>query len=212
MADNYLEKRMEEYSSQPRTKRTAAAPSFEQLVLKNRSYRGYDPTFVVRKDQLHRIIGLCTRIPSACNRQILRFRPVLADEADKVRPYIRLGGALKNMKLPLPGTEPNAFVVICSTIEKDHYVDIDLGIAAQTMLLMATQMGLGGICIGAFNHEEVKKALELELEPLLILAIGRPAERIELVPIKEQESHDYWRDEEGIHYVPKIQPEDLIIG
>ena len=208
MADDYLGKKMEDYLAQRPVKRTTA--SLGKLLLRNRSYRGFDNSFVVRDDQLRRIIGVNTMIPSACNRQALRFRAVLSDEADKVLPHIRLGGALRDMKLPLAGTEPRAFIVICATVDEDHYIDIDLGISAQSMLLQAVEMGLGGICIGAFDHDAVKASLELEREPLLIVAIGRPAERIELTEIGADGDRNYYR-RDGVHYVPKVRLDDLII-
>ena len=58
-----------------------------RLLLKNRSHRGYDTGFVVREDQLRRMIEVNTRIPSARNQQVLRFRPVLADEAAAHPPW-----------------------------------------------------------------------------------------------------------------------------
>jgi nitroreductase len=85
-----------------------------------------------------------------------------------------------------------------------------MGIVAQSMLLAATEMGLGGICIGAFDHAEIKEALALPYEPLLVIAIGRPAERIELVECNEGDSLTYYR-EGNTHYVPKIKVDDLII-
>jgi hypothetical protein len=45
---------------------------------------------------------------------------------------------------------------------------------------------------------------------LLILAIGRGAESIELAEIGAEESHDYYRRGEK-HIVPKVRVEDLII-
>ena len=183
--------------------------SLERLLRKNRSVRGYDTSFEVRADQLRRIIEVNTLIPSAMNQQVLRFRPVLKDEAAKVVPHIRLGGALPHLKLPLKGTEPNAFIIICSNAE-GRYVDIDLGISAQSMLLRATEMGLNGICIAAFNGAEIQRAFALDAKPLLILAIGRSAENIELVDISEIESHAYYR-KDGVHYVPKVRLEELII-
>jgi nitroreductase len=89
-------------------------------------------------------------------------------------------------------------------------VDIDLGIVAQSMLLQATELGLGGICIGAFDHAAIKERLQLPYEPLLVLAIGRPAEHIVLKECREGDSLTYYR-EEDIHYVPKITIDDLII-
>ena len=208
MADNYLEKRMEDYLNQtPRAKKVA---TLNKLLRRNRSYRGYDTSFEVRADQLRRIIETATLCPSARNQQVLRFRPVLRNESDKVLKHIRLGGALPELHLPFPGTEPQAFIVICSTVEESKYVDIDLGIVAQTMLLQATELGLGGICIGAFDHAEIKEALNLPYEPVLVIAIGRPREHIELVECSEGDSLTYYRND-GIHYVPKIRVDDLII-
>lgn len=208
MADNYLEKRMEDYRQQQPTKRRSA--TLRNLLLRNRSYRGYDASFIVREDQLRRIIEVATLCPSARNQQVLRFRPVMGEEAKKVLKHIRLGGALPELRLPFPGTEPNAFIVICSTVEESKYVDMDLGIVAQSMLLQATEIGLGGICIGAFDHEPLRELLALPYEPLLVLAIGKPAEHIELKPCNAGDTLTYYR-EEGVHYVPKIKIDDLII-
>ena len=194
-------------AAQPAKRRTA---SLRRLLLHNRSYRGYDASFKVREDQLHRIMEVATLCPSARNQQVLRFRPVLGDEAAEVLRHIRLGGALPELHLPFPGTEPNAFIVICSTVEESKYVDIDLGIVAQSMLLQAVEIGLGGICIGAFDHEPIKEMLNLQYEPLLVLAIGRPNEHIELKECREGDNLTYYR-EGDTHYVPKISINDLIL-
>ena len=174
-----------------------------KLVAKNRSYRGYDNSFVVRAAQLRRIMEVVPMCPSAKNQQVLRLRAVLSDEADKVLPHIRLGGALRELKLPLPGTEPRAFIVICSTVAEDKYVNMDIGIIAQTMLLQTTEIGLNGICIGAFDHAAVQQSLNLPYQPLLILAIGKGSESIKLVSISKGDSHNYYR-QDGVHIVPKL--------
>lgn len=208
MADNYLEKRMEDFRNQQPSKKRVA--TLARLLKANRSYRGYDSKFEVRPDQLRRIMEVATLCPSARNQQVLRFRPVLKDEATKVLQHIRLGGALPELNLPFEGTEPNAFIVICSTVPDSHYVSVDLGIVAQSMLLQATEIGLGGICIGAFDHAAIREALALPYEPLLVLAIGRPNERIAIVECREGDSLTYYR-EGGVHYVPKININDLIL-
>ncbi len=210
MADNYLERKMEAYRERPSAAPRKPAATLERLLLKNRSHRAYDSRYLVREDQLRRIIAVNARIPSARNQQVLRFRPVLADEAPTVTEHIRLGGALPELHLPAPGTEPNAYILCCSTIAEDRYVDMDLGISAQSMLLRATEMGLNGICIGAFDRDAIRKAFELRWEPLLILAIGKGAERIELVEIGAEDDRTYYR-KEGVHCVPKIRPKELII-
>ena len=71
-------------------------------------------------------------------------------------------------------------------------------------------MGLNGVCIMAFDSEAVQKALQLPLVPQLLIAIGRSAERIEIVDITEGDSQTYYRSN-GVHFVPKLRVKELII-
>lgn len=211
MADNYLEKRYEETlgANKPKVKRIGH--TVDSLLLKNRSTRGYKKSYVVSPNELERIVGVCTKIPSARNQQVLRFRLVTRDSgANQVLPLIKMGAALPDLHLPFPGTEPEAFIVICSTVDESPLVDIDLGIAIQSMLLKAAEMGLNGLIIGAFNRTKLQETLDLPYPPLLVLTIGKGDEHIELIPIDEGENHSYYR-KEGIHYVPKVRIADLII-
>ena len=209
MADNYLGRKMEEYEAQKCASVRTRRVSLVSLLAKNRSTRGFDASFKVRHDQLLSLIEAARLSPSAMNQQVLRYRLVTDEEAHLLLPHIRLGGALPELGLPLPGTEPNAFVVIC-TDKEGRYVDIDMGIATQTILLRAVEMGLNGVCIAAFDKEKVREALQLPLTPQLIIAIGRSAEHIEVVEITEGDDQKYYRNN-GTHFVPKIKIEDLII-
>ncbi len=211
MADNYLEKRYEEVFGTGRTKLKRVGHTLDELLLRNRSQRGYLKDYVVKREELERIVAVCSKVPSARNQQVLRFRLVTRDTgADKVLENIRLGAALPELHLPLPGTEPEAFIIVCSTVAETKMVDIDLGIALQSMLLKAVEMGLNGLAIGAFNKAELIHSLNLPLEPLMVVAIGKGIEKIELKPIAPDESHAYYR-QGGIHYVPKVGLKDLMI-
>lgn len=223
MADNYLEKRYEETLGVGRTRVKRVGHTLDELLLRNRSQRGYLKDYVVKREELERIVGVCSRIPSAKNQQVLRFKLVTRDSgAEIVLRNIKLGGALPELHLPYPETEPEAFIIVCSTVEENKLVDVDLGIALQSMLLKAVEMGLSGIIIGAFNKENIKRELlsanpdsasapaQSPYEPLMILAIGKGIEKIELTPIRADESHAYYR-ENNTHYVPKIPAKELII-
>ena len=210
MADNYLGKKMEDHYAPTTAKRGKSHPSIAKLLLRNRSHRAYDNSFQVREDQLRRIIDVNRLTPSARNQQVLRFRMVLDNEADKVLPHIKMGAALPELHLPEKGSEPRAFIIICSTVEESRFVDIDLGVAAQSMLLQAVEIGLNGICIAAFDKQKIREDFQRPYEPLLILAIGRGKDNIQLSEIKADESHNYYR-KEGVHYVPKLTIEELII-
>ena len=200
---------MEEYEAQKCASVRTRRVSLVSLLAKNRSTRGFDSSFKVRHDQLQSLVEAARLSPSAMNQQVLRYRLVTDEEAHLVLPHIRLGAALPELNLPLAGTEPNAFVVIC-TDKEGRFVDMDMGIATQSILLRAVEMGLNGVCIAAFDKERVREALQLPLTPQLILAIGRSAEHIEVVEIAEGENQRYYR-QNGTHFVPKIKIEDLII-
>ncbi len=209
MADNYLERRQQELQQKrPVIKRSA--PSLDSLLKKNRSYRGFDQRHEVSEDELKQIVAVSTLVASGMNKQRLRYRLVTKPDAAKVLPHITLGAALPEEHLPHPGSEPQAFIVVCATEKENKVIDIDLGIAAQSMLLKAVEMGLGGIFILNFRATAVQQALNLPSEPIAIIAIGKPAEKIFLVPVHTGSDLNYYR-KDGIHYVPKLSIEDLII-
>ena len=212
MADNYLEKRYEEvFGPSGGHKSAPRRPSLDTLLLHNRSYRGFVKEHVVHRRQLDAMIAVNTRVASSVNLQRLRFRPVVkGHEADQVNKHIRMGRGLPHLQLPFPGTEPEAFIVVCSTVPENPGIDIDLGISLQSMLLKAVEMGLGGLIIRNFDREPVREALGLPFEPVAVLAVGKPAERIELVPVHEGDNLGYYR-EDGVHYVPKLTAEDLTL-
>jgi hypothetical protein len=211
MADNYLEKRYEEVFGKGAKPKAPARPSLDRLLTLDRSFRGYDKSYVVHRRQLDTLIAVNPKVASSINMQRLRFRPVVkGPEADLVNQYIRMGRGLPELHLPFPGTEPEAFIVVCSTVPENPGIDIDLGISLQSMLLKAVEMGLGGLIIRNFDREPVREALGLPFEPVAVLAVGKPAERIELVPVHEGDDLGYYR-EDGVHYVPKLTAEDLTL-
>ena len=210
MADGYLESMYDEIFGNKGKKVVVKRVSIDSLLERNRSVRGYNKNVVVTTEMLEKIVAVNTKIPSARNQQVLRFRLVTRHTgAEKVLKNVKMGSALPEWHLPLPNTEPEAFIVICSVIPESKLVDIDLGISAQSMLLKAVDMGLNGLIIGAFHKENLQKELALPYEPLLVIAIGASAETIRLVEIHQGESHTYYR-ENGIHYVPKVNIKELM--
>ncbi|MBP5563241.1 MAG: nitroreductase family protein [Bacteroidales bacterium] len=212
MADNYIEKKFDEYNSKKKVVYKSAGRSLDQLLRANRSYRGYDPAYKVSKSVLEKLVAVNTLLPSAKNQQALRFKLVTEETcADIVLDNIKLGGMLPELHLPFAGTEPKAFIIICSTAPESKMLHVDVGIAAQSMLLKAVELGYNGLIIGAFNAKKIEEAFALPYPPVLILAIGKGNEKIELKEISADESHAYYR-ENGTHIVPKVKWEELIIS
>lgn len=208
MADNYLEKRAEELRN-PRPKVVRNHPSLESLLKRNRSYRGYDASRAVTEADLLKMLEVVPWVGSGMNAQPLRFKLVTGADAALVHPLVKLGAALPEEHLPHAGEEPSAYIVICSAAS-GRVVDIDLGIAAQSILLRAVEMDLGGIFILNFKPAELAAALGLPCQPLAVLGIGKPCENIFMVPAAPGDSLDYYR-KDGVHFVPKLQVKDLLL-
>lgn len=211
MADNYLERRSEELRTAGHTVVRRNTPSLDTLLLKNRSHRGFDTSYKVHMRQLEAIASVNTKVPSGRNAQTLRFKLVDAGSGgEAIGRQLHLGGALPELHLPAAGTEPQAFVVVCSTAPESAIVDIDLGISLQSMALKAVELGLNALIIRAFDHEAVRSVLGLPLEPVMLLAVGKGIEKIELVEVSKDADLRYYR-EDGVHYVPKVKLSDLLL-
>lgn len=211
MADNFLENKFDDYRQKKSAPMSKSGHSLVSLLKKNRSYRGYDPAYKVSVSALEQMVAVNMLLPSAKNQQALRFKLVTEETgAEKVLENIKLGGMLPELHLPFPGTEPKAFIIICTTVPDSKMLHVDVGIAAQSMLLKAVDMGYNGLIIGAFNAKNITEKFSLPYPPVLILAIGKGNEKIELTEISADDSHAYWR-ENGTHFVPKVRWQELII-
>jgi len=91
---------------------------------------------------------------------------------------------------------------------------VNPGIAAQSILLGATEKGLGGCIIASIKKTELAQSLDLStrFEILLVLALGKPKETVVLDAVGPDGDIKYWRDSEGVHHVPKRSLDDIIIG
>ena len=212
MADNYLERREDALRSGGRTVLRRNTPSLDTLLRKNRSHRAFDTSYTVAKRQLEAIVSVNDKLPSGRNAQTLRFRLLDAPGGgeDFCR-FLHLGGYLPELHLPVPGTEPKAFIIVCSTEAESPIVNIDLGISLQSMALKAVEIGLNALIVKAFSRQEIKEALGLPLDPLAVLAIGKGTERIVLDEVHTGSDLRYYRDADGTHHVPKIAVPDLLI-
>ncbi|WP_036612493.1 nitroreductase family protein [Oribacterium sp. P6A1] len=191
---------------------------FKDIVIKNRSYRGYNEDRKITKEELFDLIDTARITASAANKQPLKY--YIAQEKEEVEGILgltRWGGALPELHLPKDGTHPAAFVVILQ--DKDiqpntQAVMIDVGIAAQTLLLAAAEKDLGGLMIRNFGLEPLTEYLNLpeNLVPLLVIALGEPAETVKLVDLPKDGSINYYRDENGTHFVPKRELGEIVIS
>ncbi len=189
----------------------------KDLVIANRSYRGFDESRTISKEELLDFVDHARLTPSSVNAQPLKYFLAYEKEVvDTIQPMTNWAKALPDITLPHEGKCPTAFIVICVDLHLGESVQRyqkDIGIAAQTILLAAAEKGLGGCMIGNYSAQDVKDGLHLpeHIAPVLIVALGKPDEEIVLQEIENGESIAYYRDANDVHYVPKRKLEDIIL-
>ena len=185
------------------------------LILNNRSYRRFDQARQVERETLRELVDLARLSPSAANAQPLKY--LLSCEAElNARIFRRLAwaGYLKDWPGPEEGERPAAYIVILGDTRLKPEFGVDPGIVAQSMLLGAVERGLGGCILASVKRAELAQDLDLPeyFQILLVIALGAPVEQVVLESMGAEGDIKYWRDEQGVHHVPKRALDDVIVG
>ena len=188
---------------------------FRDLVIKNRTCRGFDESYVISRETLVELVDLTRFTAASANLQPLKYFIASDKEiVDQIQPLTKWAGALSHLNLPYPGTRPTAFIVICQdeSISASTGMLKDVGIAAQTITLGAAEKDLGCCMIGSFDLAKLKALLALpeHIEPKLVIALGKSIETVVLTEAKDG-NITYYRDEAGVHYVPKRPLNEIIL-
>ena len=179
-----------------------------------RSYRRFDGNYPVTEDTVRELVELACYVPSARNLQPLKYIAVCEPATvTALFPCLSWAGYLADWPGPVEGERPPVFIVMLgdSGITKDFACDS--GIAAQTILLGATALGLGGCIIGAFQRKKIRELLKIpeKYSPLMVIAIGKPVETVVIDQMGNNDSVRYFRDSNGIHHVPKRVVDDILL-
>lgn len=198
----------------PKSGRVASFESFAALIKRNRSYRRFDESSSVPRRALVRLVDLARLSPSGGNIQPLKFHLSHSRAVNElIFPCLAWAGYLRDWPGPAEGERPSAYITILGDKRIAQSFGVNHGIAAQSIMLGAAAMGLGGCMIGSINRERLSRALALEphFEILLVLALGRPVEKVRLTQAKGGDIK-YWRDKAGTHFVPKRPLRDIIVS
>ncbi len=186
---------------------------FKDLAKKNRSYRRFDENFTIDKETLFELVGLARWAASGRNAQPLKYY-LSNDPAinESIFSTLEWAGYLKNGR-PAKGEQPSAYIIVLldKRITDNFYCDD--GIAMQNILLGAVEKGLGGCIIRSINKPKLRKLLNVPVhfEIIDVVALGKPVEKVVLKDVGEDGSIKYYRDEAGVHYVPKRTLDELIV-
>lgn len=187
----------------------------KELIVKNRSRRRFHQEVAIDIAVLKELVDLARCSASGANLQPLKY--VLSCEPEKnekIFPNLFWAAALKEWPGPVEGERPSAYIIILGDKEISKSFGVDHGIAAQSILLGAVEKDIGGCMMGAVNRDSLREILQIpeRYDILLVIALGKPNEKIVMETVGADSKTAYWRDSDNVHHVPKRSLDDIIIG
>ncbi len=187
---------------------------FKEHIIKTRTYRRFDESHRITPETLSELVDCARLTPSNGNMQPLKYTASCSPEwNNKIFSTLGWAGYLKDWPGPGEGERPTAYIVILTDTGIKEKAEIDVGIAAQTILLGAVSRGLGGCMLGSIRGKELREILSLpdHLSISLVIALGKPIERVVLEDIGAEGSIKYYRTPDGTHHVPKRTSEEILL-
>ena len=141
-------------------------------IYARRSIRKFIQGKPVERQKLTTLLKAAMAAPSACNIQPWDFI-IIEDEA-RIR-------AIQDGIDQYAHYNPSVIIVICGNNEgipwKDYGV-VDCACAMENIMIAAPALGLGTVCIGGFNRQNVKAQLAIpdDIEAIGMVYIGYPDE------------------------------------
>ena len=181
------------------------------IVLKRRSVRRFKQK-PIPLDTLKKLVNAARVAPSAANLQPLKY--IIVKKKDLVKEVfttLKWAAYITPKGNPPEGQRPVAYIVVLADtkISKKGY-EIDVGTAVENIVLVAWNEGIGSCLIGSIDKKRLRNLLRIpvHLEIALVIALGLPNE----YPVMEEmtDTLKYWRDESGVHHVPKRRLGDIL--
>jgi len=186
----------------------------EELITKNRSIRRFCQNGSITTETLRWMVNLERLSPSGANLQPLKF--ILSNTKkrnDEIFPTLSWAGYLKDWNGPSETERPTAYIIILNDTQIRKDPGCDHGIAAHSMMLGACEKGIAGCIIGSIDRTGLRNRLVIpnQYDICLVLALGKANEEVILENVNEDGNIEYFRDENGVHHVPKRKLIDLIL-
>ena len=182
--------------------------NIKEAILHRRSIRRFVNT-PVSDEQMNALVDYARLYASGGNLQPIRFRCITEEKMrDQVFSVLRWAAYLPGFQIK-PENRPMAYLILsCASSRKN--CQFDLGAAATTFMLAAEDEGLGTCCLGAFDHKAIAEVLNLpdDVEPLLVIAVGYPAQESKAVDFRDDVK--YYEGEDGVLCVPKLSLEQVM--
>jgi nitroreductase len=185
------------------------------LILGCRTYRRFYQNEPIAEATLRGLVDLARLSGSGWNKQPLKFMLSCDPHTNAhIFPYLTWAAHLKGWPGPAEGERPAAYIVVLGDRDIGGNIKEDCAIAAHSILLGATEQGLGGCMIGALNRRALRRELSLpdRYELPMVVALGRPREQVVIDPLPADGDTRYWRDKNDVHHVPKRSLDEIIVN
>jgi nitroreductase len=158
---------------------------YTELIAKRYSVRAYKPD-AVDDETLNKVLDAARLAPTAANRQPFQLIVIHTEgrKQELQRIYNREWFVQGPLIICAVGVPSQGWV---RSDDKRRYLDVDVAIVMDHLVLEATNQGLGTCWIAAFNAKAAREILGLpnEIEPLIFTPLGYPADQ---PGIKERKS------------------------
>ena len=165
-----------------------------------------------RSSAIFKTVDIARNTASGANNQPLRYKVVCDEESNKkVFDTLKWAGALPDWDGPVEGERPAGYIIICSASSVS--APRDEGIAAQTILLAANEVNLGGCMFASVNIPKLNEELSIPegMTARLVIALGYPKEQVVIDEVSEGANLKYYRDDNQVHHVPKLKLENVLL-
>ena len=187
---------------------------FLDLAKKARTIRRFDVSKSLDKEKLLSVLECVRLVASAGNLQRIRYLTLSGEEAPGAFKKVKLGGYLPDDKKPDVSVAPTAYIILATEREEpDLSLAIDVGISAEAIVLYAAELGIGACIVRNFDKDYFTDlTIKYGYHPFLVIALGYPSETAEIISASGTENLKYFKNEEGINCVPKLDLNELILN
>ena len=188
-----------------------------EAVLQRRSIRRFKDK-IVPSEALEKCIDAARLAPSGRNQQVLEY--IVINDV-KVLPGIfeKIGGSAKlppDKGGPRPEQSPKAYTIVLinknweGDVNRRRVTQVDVGLAAENIMLTAFEQGIGCCPILMFNEADIKLLMGIPdtYDIALVISMGYPDES----PVADvaADSTNIFVDAKGVRHVPKRKLADVI--
>ncbi len=189
-----------------------------QTATGRRSIREFKNT-PVPYEILEKCVNAARLAPSAANRQLVEY--VIVDDEKLLPSMFDAVASWFGVSRPKegwpPGRRPKAYIVSLIDLEAEAKRGVgrtntlfDVGMAAENIVLVAEEAGLGSCAITGFSPNRLRRVLNVpdKYETALMLALGYPDES----PVIEvaTDSIERYMDDKGVRHIPKRELKDIL--